>query len=285
VKLQCSISPDADDLFMFRALLLGLIDKDGLDFEIDTADTDALNRAAKGTGALPAVSAISIAWYPRLAADWQLLPHGGSVGRNYGPVLVAPPGNRGTPQLSDLRGRRIAVPGTSTTAFTVLRLMLPDFEPVVVPIVPPERVFQTLDNGEVDAALLIHEGRLVFRERGLEQVADIGRWWFQETGLPLPLGGNVIRRDLGAALVARVSDRIRASIAHGLANRTEAIAWLLQRGGPLQTSDAVDQYLSLYANADSLDYGEDGRRAIQLLLEKGAAAGILPKCPPVDFAP
>ena len=285
MKLQCSISPDADDLFMFRALLLGLIDKDGLDFEIDTADTDALNRAAKGTGALPAVSAISIAWYPRLAADWQLLPHGGSVGRNYGPVLVAPAGNRGIPQLSDLRGRRIAVPGTSTTAFTVLRLMLPDFEPVVVPIVPPERVFQTLDKGEVDAALLIHEGRLVFRERGLGQVADIGRWWFQETGLPLPLGGNVIRRDLGAALVARASDRIRASIAHGLANRADAIAWLLQRGGPLQTSEAVDHYLSLYANADSLDYGEDGRRAIQLLLEKGAAAGILPRCPPVDFAP
>ncbi len=285
MKLHCSISPDADDLFMFRALLLGLIETGGLEFDIDTADTDALNRAAKGTGVLPAVSAISIAWYPRLASDWQLLPHGGSVGRNYGPVLVAPPAQHGVPHISDLRGRRIAVPGTSTTAYTVLRLMLPDFEPVVVPIVPPELVFQSLAKGEVDAALLIHEGRLVFRERGLHQVADVGQWWFQETGLPLPLGGNVIRRDLGAELIARASDRIRASIAHGLEHRAEAIAWLLDRGGPLQTSEAVDHYLALYANADSLDYGEDGRRAIQLLLEKGAAAGILPACPPVDFAP
>lgn len=286
MRVRCAISPDADDLFMFRALMLGLVDSRGLDFEIDTADTQALNVGADvPPERAPAVSAVSIAWYPRLAAQWQLLPHGGSVGRGYGPVLVAPMGPAGLPALGDLRGRRIAVPGTTTTAYTVLRLMLGDFVPVVVPIVPPERVFAAVAAGEVDAALLIHEGRLTFDQHGLGLVADIGAWWGQTTGLPLPLGGNVIRRDLGAETIALISDVIRESIAHGLAHRAEAIDWLLARGGPLRTAAEVDAYLRLYANEDTVDYGEDGRAGAEALLRRGAEAGLLPAVPPIDWAP
>ena len=283
--VRCSVSPDADDLFMFRALMLGLIPHEGLRFDIGTADTERLNRDAAGQdpASLPHVSAISIAWYPALSAEWQLLPHGGSVGRNYGPVVVAP-----SPlKLADLRGKRVAVPGLSTTAFTVLSLMLDgEFEPVVVPIVPPERSFEAIASGQVDAALLIHEGRLTFQRHGLHSVCDIGEWWHKETGLPLPLGGNVIRRDLGADAIARTSRVLRASIAHALANRADAIAWLLARGGPLDSVASVDHYLSLYANEDTLDYGEDGRRGVEELLRRGAAAGLLPALPRgVDWAP
>ncbi len=282
-RLRVRISPDADDLFMFRALLLGLVDDEGLDWDITTDDTDALNRVARGesAGGVPDISAISVAAYPSLAAEWQLLPHGGSVGRGYGPVVVA-----ATPlTVADLRGRRIGVPGLTTTAYTVLRLVT-DFEPVVVPIVPPERSFEAVESGEVDAVLVIHEGRLTYGERGLHLVLDIGAWWAAETGLPLPLGGNAIRRSLGADVIARASRAMRASIAHGLAHREAAIDWLLQRGpGPLKTAAAVDHYLSLYANADTLDYGADGRAAIQELVARGQALGLLPACPAVDFAP
>lgn len=283
--IRCSVSPDADDLFMFRALMLGLIDTDGLRFDIRTADTERLNRDAAGRdpAMLPHVSAISVAWYPSLAADWQLLPHGGSVGRGYGPVLVAP-----RPcALDELRGRRIAVPGLSTTAYTVLSLILGgDFTPVVVPIVPPEASFAAVAEGHVDAVLLIHEGRLTFAQHGLHQVCDIGAWWQDQTGLPLPLGGNVIRRDLGPAVISRASAVLRASIAHALDDRAAAISWLLERGGPLQTVEAVDHYLQLYANADTLDYGPDGRAGVEELLRRGAAAGLLPALPRgVDWAP
>lgn len=283
-RITCAISPDADDLFMFRALLLGLIDPGGLDFDISTRDTDALNRVANGerVDRVPDVSAISIAWYPQLQHDWQLLPHGGSVGRNYGPVVVSK-----EPRSPDsLAGLRIGVPGTSTTAYTVLRLIC-DFEPVVIPIVPPERSFEAIHTGQVDAALLIHEGRLTYPDHGCHKVLDIGEWWHTETnGLPLPLGGNAIRRSLGPEVIARASDAMRRSIQHGLEHRDDAIAWLLERGaGPLKTHAQVDHYLSLYANEDTLDYGKDGQEAIRVLLRRGASKGLLPPVPAVDFAP
>ena len=167
----------------------------------------------------------------------------------------------------------------------MLRLIT-DFEPVVIPITPPQRTFDALQRGDVDAALLIHEGRLTFRDHGQHHVLDIGVWWEDETGLPLPLGGNAIRRSLGPAAIAAASDAMRRSIAHGLEHRAEAMDWLLQRGaGPLDTVEKVDHYLSLYANADTLDYGADGRAAIRELLRRGAAAGLLPPVEQVDFAP
>jgi 1,4-dihydroxy-6-naphthoate synthase len=280
--LQISISPDADDLFMAWALIEGRIDLGGERVEVRTADTHALNLGALAEGgAAPDVTAISVAWYPRVAARYQLLPHSGSVGRGYGPVLVAPPGVG----LDQLRGARIAVPGRSTSAFTVLSLMLPPFQPVVVPIVPPHAVFQALADGEVAAALLIHEGRLTYDQHGLHLLADLGAWWAGADGLPLPLGACVIRRDLGPERVRRVSALLRESVAYALAHRDEAIGWLLARGGPLRTAAEVDAYLRLYANDDSLDYGEDGRASVEALLRRGAAAGLLPPCPPVDWAP
>lgn len=280
-EVSVAVSPDADDLFMVRALLEGLIDTRGWTFRIETLETDRLNRMAAGEG--PDVSAISVAWYPQLAERWQLLPHGGSAGEGYGPVIIAPtPRLRSTPAMSlgDLRGKRIAVPGLTTTAYAVLRMMVPDIEPVVTPITPYARIFEALRRGEVDAGLVIHEGRLTFQAEGFVQIADLGVWWGQDTGgLPLPLGGNAIKRSLGPSAIAEVSEILRSSIAHGLAHREEAISWLLARGGALKTYEQVDKYLSMYANQRTLDWGPDGRQAIQLLMDR-MGTGLT-----VDFAP
>ena len=274
MHLSCAISPDADDLFMFRAITEGLIDTDGLEFEVVARDTDLLNRMADGDG--PAITAISIAHYPAVAANYQMFNHGGSVGRGYGPVVIARPellvSSVSTRVSELLRGRRVAVPGLTTTATLVLR-MIASFEPVTIPIFPTSLQFDALRSRDVDAALIIHEGRLTYGEEGFVQLLDVGQWWYHTTGLPLPLGGNVIRRDLGPDIIARADAVIRASIAHGLADREAAIAWLLRRNGALKTHEAVDTYLSLYANEDTLDYGPDGREGMRELLHRGAAGG------------
>lgn len=258
--LRCVISPDADDLFMFRAILLGLIDTEGLSFEISTQDTDTLNRMARNDG--PDITAISIARYPEIAGFYQLFNHGGSMGRGYGPALVAPqPG-----AWADLKGRRIGVPGLTTTAYRILQMAIPEFTPVVIPIVPHAAVFDALRDGTIDAAVVIHEGRLTFADEGMTMLLDLGAFWQAQTGLPLPLGGNVIRRDLPADVISRADTVIRASIQHGLAHRDDAIAWLLARGGALGDPARVDRYLGMYANIDSVDWGDDGREAIRRIL-------------------
>jgi 1,4-dihydroxy-6-naphthoate synthase len=276
--IRCAISPDADDLFMFRGLLEGHVDTRGLCFEITTRDTDTLNRMAAGDEATADVTAISIAHYPRVAARYRLLSHGGSVGRGYGPVVVA-----GSSDV-ELHGARIAVPGLGTTAYAVLRMALGDFQPVVIPIDPYAQVFDALRHGKVDAALLIHEGRLTYAAEGLTEVLELGRWWHERTGLPLPLGGNVIRRALGPEVIARASAAIRDSIAHALADRDAAIDWLLARGGALRTRERVDRYLRMYANDDTLDYGRDGREAIRRVLAEAAARGWVPAIGEIDYA-
>ena len=267
--ISCAISPDADDLFMFRGITEGLIDTEGLQFDVRTADTDALNRMASGTGA--DVNAISIAWYPKVAAHYQLLDHGGSVGRGYGPALIA------REPLSQLEGLRIGVPGLTTTANLVMTQVC-KFIPVVLPIQPHARVFEALKHREVDAAVVIHEGRLTWAAEGCLMLLDLGVWWQEKTGLPLPLGGNVIRRSLGPELITVVDRVVRRSIAHGLEHREEAIDWLLSRGGALTTAAQVDRYLGMYANQDTLSYGDDGREAIRRLV---ALSGFEE---PVDFA-
>ena len=277
IRVACS--PDADDLFMMRALDQGLIDPGPFRWEIRTASTDTLNRL--GAADDVEVLAISTAWYPRLADRWQMLPHGGSMGEGYGPVVVAPQ----AVSLDALRGRRIAVPGTSTTAYHVLRMMLDRFEPVEIPIEPYALVFDALRADDVDAALIIHEGRLTFQAEGFAEVAELGRWWEAETGgLPLPLGANSIRRDLGPEVIAAVSDRLRASIAHGLAHRDAAIDDLLARGGALRTREALDRYLSMYANDRTLDYGPEGRAGVEAFFARGAGAGLF-RPAVVDWAP
>lgn len=271
-------SPDADDLFMMRALQLDLIPTGPWRFELRTAPTDALNRLAS-TDEVD-VLALSIAHWPHIADRWQLLPHGGSLGEGYGPVVVA----REPTSLDALRGRRVAIPGTTTTAWAVLRQLV-DVEPVEIPIVPYARVFEALRAGEVDAALVIHEGRLTYAAEGFVALTDIGEAWAARTGgLPLPLGANAIRRDLGPEAIAEISALLRASIAHALEHRDEAIAWLLDQGGALRTAEALDRYLAMYANARTLDYGPEGRAGVEALIAGGAQVGLWP-ARTVDWAP
>jgi 1,4-dihydroxy-6-naphthoate synthase len=263
---------------MMRALLHGLIPTGPYRFEITTSPTDALNRLGEGLDG-PDVLALSIAHFPRVADRYQLLPHGGSVGEGYGPVVVAPK----PMDVAALRGARVGVPGLTTTAATVLRLIV-DFDPVVTPISPYPLIFEALRRGDIDAGLIIHEGRLTYEDEGFSLVLDLGAWWATQIGRPLPLGGNAIRRGLGPEVIQEVSGLLRASIAHGLDHLDEAIAWLLARGGPLATPERVRQYLAMYANERTLDYRADGREAVQDLLDRGARAGVLAPCL-VDWAP
>jgi 1,4-dihydroxy-6-naphthoate synthase len=272
--LRLAFSPDSDDLFMFWPLLRGLIDTGPYRFEHERIDTQSLNRRAMN-GDLDVV-AISIATYPAVARSYLLLPHGGSVGRGYGPVVVA---RRGAP-LATFAGRSIAVPGEGTTAFLVLRLLLPDFRPVFLPIEPYDRVFRALRDDEVHAALLIHEGRLTYEKEGFARVAELGEAWSELTGgLPLPLGGNVIRRSLGTETIAEVSDLLRESIRYALANRDQLIGELLnadKRTDVRLDRAMLDRYLAMYANADTLDYPPDARRAVEEIFARGAEARMLP---------
>jgi 1,4-dihydroxy-6-naphthoate synthase len=270
--IRLAFSPDSDDIFMFLAVLEGKIDLEGLTFASERADTEALNARA-AAGELDVV-AVSIARWPSIARDYLLLPHGMSVGRGYGPVVVA---ERARP-LASLRGARIGVPGLRTTAYLVLRLLLPEFDPVVVPIAPYARSFEAVRAGEVDAALLIHEGRLTYEREGFARVCDLGEGWASLTGgLPLPLGGNAIRRGLGPELVAKVSRLCRASIAWGLEHRDEAMATLLERDARADLAldrATLDRYLTMYANRDTLDAPGDVRRAIGEMYARGHAAGL-----------
>ena len=278
-RVTVACSPDADDLFMMRALLEGLIDTGPYRFDITSTPTDALNQLASGADG-PDVVALSIAWFPQVSDRYLLLRHGGSMGEGYGPIVVA-----GRPMApADLAGRRVAVPGTTTTAARVLALALAEptggagYAPVVVPISPYERIFDAIRAGEVDAGLVIHEGRLTWADEGMHEVLELGRWWADDTGgLPLPLGGNAIRRGLGPDL-APISALLRASIRHGLADRDAAIRWLLAKGGPLRTPERVGRYLDMYANHRTLDWGDDGVHAIEVLLRRLGHDG------PVAFA-
>lgn len=289
MRVSLCVSPDADDLFMVRALLEGAIDTGHYSFAIDNEPTDALNRLASDPERAPDVIAVSIGHYPAIADRYQLLPHGGSMGEGYGPVVVASAAAaaRGGLDLRALHGRKLAIPGESTTAWLVLRLLLPEGvvpEPVTVSIHPHERVFDTLRSGEVDYALLIHEGRLTYPSHGLSLVLDLGVGFRALTELPLPLGGNVIRRALGPEHIRAISALLRQSIAYALEDREASIQWLLQRGSALRTREEVSRYLDMYANRRTLDYGEDGREAITWLLTRAADAGLLPRVE-VDFAP
>jgi len=282
--IRLAYSPDSDDAFMFWAVLHGRIDTRGLRFTHARADTEALNRATE-TAAAPDVSAVSVHQYAYLAQDYLLLPHGGSVGVGYGPVLVSTQPRT----LPDLRGARIGVPGLRTSAYLVLRLLLPELQPVIVPVAPFERAYEAVRSGEVDAVLLIHEGRLLYEQEGLHRVCELGEAWSALTdGLPLPLGGNVIARALGPERIAQVSSVLRASIAWALDNRDEVLADLLareQRPGVPRDRALFDRYLAMYANADTLDYGPRGRLAILELLRRGHEAGVIPHAVAVEFAP
>jgi 1,4-dihydroxy-6-naphthoate synthase len=280
--ISLAYSVDADDAFMFHALRAGAIGTGALQFIHRRAHTAALNQLAIDEGA--DVVAVSVGVYPAIAARYQMLPHGASIGRGFGPVVVAP-----RPlALRDLAGLRIGIPGVTTTAWLVLRLIAPGAIGVEIPISPFAAIFDALASGAVDAALLIHEGRLLYRERGLHLVVDLGDWWAAAEQLPLPLGVNVIRRGLGAARVAEVSALLRASIAWGLAHRGPIIAQIAaeDRGDKaLSDQSLIDHYLNLYANDDTAAMADDARRAIDVLFARAQAAGLLPSAVSVDWAP
>ena len=277
--LRVSCSPDADDLFMFRALMDGLVDPGPFRWTIDTADTEALNQLASGDG--PEVCAVSVGHYPAIADRYQLLPHGGSVGDGYGPVVVA----KRPMALDELEGARVAIPGEHTTAWLVTRLIVRGLQPVVVPITPYERIFEALDAGEVDAGLIIHEGRLTYGDHGCHRIVDIGQWWKEHTGLPLPLGANVVRRDLGTERITELSEVIRRSIGHALEHRDEAIGWLQARGGALKSVEQLSRYLDMYANAETLGYTDRAREGMARLYDEAWRAGLLERPLQPDFSP
>jgi 1,4-dihydroxy-6-naphthoate synthase len=271
--IRVAHSPDSDDAFMFYALATGKVDTDGITYEHELQDIETLNRRAL-RGELE-VTAVSIHAYAYLANRYALLPHGSSMGDRYGPRLVA----RAPRSQESLAGARVAIPGTLTTAYLALKLWQPDF--VAVPTAFDE-IEDVVERGEVDAGLLIHEGQLTFGDRGLHLIADMGEWWFQETGLPLPLGGNVIRKDLGPQLIATISRHLHASIAYGLEHRSHALTHAMQYARGLDPHRA-DTFVGMYVNEWTLDYGERGRDAVRLLLEEGHKAGIIPHQVTVEF--
>jgi len=263
---------------MMRALLDGLIDTGDYIFQIGTSPTDALNQLGTTDG--PDVLAFSFAHYPKISPYYQLLPHGGSMGEGYGPVVVS----REPLLPEDLKHLKVGIPGLTTTAWLVLRMIV-DVEPVVISISPYERIFDALRSGEVDAGLIIHEGRLTYEREGCHKVLDIGEWWADTTdGLPLPLGGNAIKRSLGEHTIAEVSTLLRQSIQHGLSHREQAVQWLLGRNGPLQTAEEVRTYLSMYANERTLEYAHAGRAGISRFFAEANTRGLLPPVL-VDYAP
>ncbi len=281
--IRLAFSPDSDDLFMFWPLLHGKLPTGDLTFSHERADTEALNeRAARGD---VDVIAVSIARYATLARDYLLLPHGASVGRGYGPVVVT----ERPCSLASLEGKRIGIPGFHTTAYLTLRLLLPRFEPKVVPISPFALSFTAVRSGDVDAALLIHEGRLTYEREGFHKVIDIGEGWSALTrGLPLPLGGNAIRRGLGPDVVKRVSQLCRESIAWSLAHRDEVMAALLEEETRAEVGldrAMLDRYLTMYANEDTREFAPDARDAVAELFRRGAEARVLPEDARVEFAP
>jgi len=268
-------SPDADDAFMFWAMAAGKIDTDGRRYVHELGDIESLNRRAL-TGELE-VTAVSLHAYAYLADRYALLAHGASIGDRYGPLIVSrkrPP----TRPRAALTGRLVAVPGELTTAFLTLRLYQPAARHVVVPF---DQIEDYVAAGNADAGLLIHEGQLTFGDRGLHLWADMGEWWYRQTQLPLPLGGNVVRRDLGADLMRAIAHDLKASIEYGLAHRAEALrhAQGFSRG---LDADRTDRFVGMYVNAYTVDYGELGRRAVAELLTRAHAAHLIPA--PVDLA-
>lgn len=266
-------SPDSDDAFMFYALAEHKIDTEGFTYVHELQDIESLNQRA--LRAELEVTAVSIHAYAYLADRYALLPHGASIGDRYGPRLVAR-----EPMTRDaLRGKRIAIPGFKTTAYLALRLFEPEFEPVPTPF---DEIEDAVVDGKADVGLLIHEGQLTFGDRGLHLIQDLGEWWFQETGLPLPLGGNVVRKDLGEATIAKISRHLRASIAYALEHRAEALDHAMKFARGLDRSKA-DAFVSMYVNDWTLDYGDQGREAVRLLLERGMEAGVIPNRVHVEF--
>ncbi len=271
-------SPDSDDAFMFYALTQGRLDVSGLAVEHVLRDIESLNQAAfAGTYE---ITALSFHGYAHLADRYQLMPSGASFGDGYGPIVVC---RQDAPALGrdDLAGMVVAIPGELTTAHLALRLWQPA---VAVRVVPFDRILDVVAAGEATAGVVIHEGQLTYAEQGLRALVDLGAWWKEDTGLPLPLGGNGIRRDLDPALKQRLCRLLSASIAYGLDHRGEALSYAVRYARGLEDdAERSDRFVGMYVNDWTRDYGEAGRRAVQLLLDRGFAAGLLARRVEAEF--
>jgi len=272
-KIHIAHSPDSDDAFMFYGLASGKVPANGFEIEHVLSDIETLNRAAfQGTYE---ITAVSFHAYAHLTDRYILLPHGASMGDRYGPIVVA---RSASPSL---RGITVAIPGTLTTAFLALRLFDPDVKYVVMPF---DKIQEAVHGGDVEAGLLIHEGQLTWSDEGLKKIVDLGEWWADRTGgLPLPLGGNVIKRDLGTPVIRTLSKMLHDSIAYALAHREEAVDYAMQFGRGLDKK-RTDRFVGMYVNDLTLEYGDRGRQAVHRLLGDAQAAGLLPKPVQIEFA-
>lgn len=273
-EISIAHSPDSDDAFMFYGLATNKVRVPGYKFTHVLTDIETLNHKAINE-AFYDITAISFHAYPFLQDNYTLMACGGSVGEGYGPMIVANP----KLTLAEAQKTRIAVPGTLTTAFLALRLFAPDIQYTVVPF---DKIIPAVTSGEFDAGLIIHEGQLTYARDGLVKLLDLGQWWREQTGLPLPLGGNAIRRSLGQETMLMATNALRDSIQHALDHREEALDYAMQFARDLDTNLA-NRFVGMYVNERTLNYGEDGREAIRKLLDMGYDRGIIPHRANVDF--
>jgi len=272
-EIKLAHSPDSDDAFMFYALATHKLSTPGYKYTHVLSDIQTLNEAALQE--TYDVTALSFAAYPSLRDKYVLLDCGASFGENYGPIVVA----ANPMKSSEMSGKRVAVPGLKTTAYLTLKLFEPNFHAVVMPF---DRILEAVKNGVVDAGLLIHEGQLLFPQMGLHRVVDLGIWWHEQTGMPLPLGGNAVRRSLGPEIGRHIARTIRDSVEYGLEHREEALNYAMQFARDMET-ELADQFVAMYVNKWTLGYGDRGKRAVKELIDRGTAAGLLPAPPTVEF--
>lgn len=266
-------SPDSDDAFMFYGLATNKLETDGLKFEHTLKDIQSLNVDAQN-GVFD-VTAISFHAYAYVADKYALLPHGASIGDKYGPIVVS----KETRSPDDIADMTIAVPGELTSAYLALRIFDRNFKHVVVPF---DQIIEAVKRGEADAGLLIHEGQLFFMSQGLDKVLDLGEWWYERTGLPLPMGGNAIKRELGDELMRQVSKHLHRSIVYSMENREDALSYAMQFARDMP-AEVADRFVAMWVNDLTLDYGERGREGVRRLLDEGYEAGIIPNKVEVDF--
>jgi 1,4-dihydroxy-6-naphthoate synthase len=274
-EITVAHSPDSDDAFMFYGLATNKVRVPGLRFTHTLCDIETLNQKAREGNGVYDVTAISFHAYPYLQEKYALLPSGGSVGDGYGPMIVAPRSYTQT----EIKRKKIAIPGTLTTAYLALQLFAPGIETEVVPF---DQIIPQVLEGKYEAGLIIHEGQLTYDKAGLHRIVDLGKWWLKVTGLPLPLGGNAIRRSLGPELMSLVGATLKESIQYALDHREEALAYAMQFARDLDPQLA-DKFVGMYVNERTLDYGPDGREAVRRLLDMGHKAGIIPVDAKVDF--
>ncbi len=274
-EITIAHSPDSDDAFMFYGLATNKVQVPGLRFTHTLSDIQSLNQKAMEGDGVYDVTAISFHAYPYLQKTYALMTCGGSVGEGYGPMVVAP---RAFSE-DEIKRKKIAVPGKLTTAYLALKLFAPEIETEVVPF---DQIIPQVLEGKYEAGLIIHEGQLTYDRSGLYRILDLGKWWLQTTGLPLPLGGNAIRRSLGPELISSVSNALRDSIQYALDHREQALQYAMQFARDLDPRLA-DRFVGMYVNERTLDYGPDGKEAIRRLLETGYREGIIPVEPRVEF--